>query len=247
MTKELVASLILLSCSPKPSFAQFPFEKFKQIKYRSAAYWKPNPVFVGDDVKLQWQAIVKISKGRATTIRITSENNRDVDSIIITRGNRVLLACVEPSMFSPVNLGLPIRVADFNSDGLEDMKFVVSYHGCGLAAMFHRIYYLIQKSDGGFYKVSFDDMLFEDMNRRERDMDGDGNYEIITMAVQYHKEHNYWTFNIYNIAETGLVNRSKRFGYPIMVQYLNRQNFRAANIAQSIRERFVQDYPHLAE
>lgn len=200
-------------------------------------------------MKLQWRAKVKTSDGVRMGVRVTSEEGQEVDSIIVTKGRRVLLACAESSMFSPANMSLPIRVADFNGDGLDDMKFVVSYHGCGLAAMYHHVYYLMQRRDGTFYKVSFDDMFFEDMNRTERDMDGDGNFEVITLALQYYNEHNYWTFNIYNIAENenGLENRSKKFGYPIMVQYLFRQNFRPAKIDRLVRERFLQPYPHLAD
>jgi len=109
--------------------------------------------------------------------------------------------------------------------------------------MYVRVFYLIQRRDKTFFKISFDDMMFEEMNRRERDMDWDGKYEIVSMALQHYQEHNYFTFNIYNFNDSGIVNVSKDFGYPLMVQNLFRQNFRPARIAQAVRERFIQPHP----
>ena len=66
-------------------------------------------------------------------------------------------------------------------------------------------------------------------NRPERDFNGDGVYEIITMTLKGYENHNYWTFNIYNMVNGRLENRNKTYGYPIMIQYLFRDNFKITN------------------
>jgi hypothetical protein len=63
-------------------------------------------------------------------------------------------------------------------------------------------------------------------NMTERDLNGDGNFEIITMTIQNHKSHNYWLFNLYNFVNGNLVCVNDKMNYPIMVQYLFKDNYK---------------------
>ena len=61
--------------------------------------------------------------------------------------------------------------------------------------------------------------------RPERDINGDGNFEIITQTFKSVENHNYWLFNLYNFNGSGLINVNQVDNYPIMVQLLYRDNF----------------------
>lgn len=115
-------------------------------------------------------------------------------------------------------------IADFNGDGKKDFKIVCYYMGSGLASLNVRVIYFFQKESKEFTKISFDDKIRENMT--ERDFDGDGNFEIITMTLQNHKNHNYWLFNLYNFLNGDLVCVNNKMNYPIMVQYLFKDNYK---------------------
>ena len=129
--------------------------------------------------------------------------------------------------FSDINVYEALRTADVDGDKLNDVKMVIPYMGNGLAAMNQRVIYLFQKTDGLFSKISFMDKM--DANRPERDLDGDNQFEIITMTLNGFGDHNYWTFNIYNYINGELVNRNTKFDYPIMIQYLFRENYKVTD------------------
>ena len=114
-------------------------------------------------------------------------------------------------------------IADFNGDGKKDFKIVCSYMGLGIASLNVRVIYFFQNENKGFTKVSFNDKIGE--NTTERDLNGDGNFEIITMTLQNHKNHNYWLFNLYNFANGDLICVNDKLNYPIMVQYLFKDNY----------------------
>ena len=128
-------------------------------------------------------------------------------------------------------------IADFNGDGKNDFKIVCFYMGSGLALMNVRVIYFFQKENNEFTKVSFDDKM--DGNRIERDLNGDGNFEIITMTLQEHKNHNYWLFNVYNFVNDKLICVNNKTNYPIMIQYLFRDNYK---VTTKITRKDMQKY-----
>lgn len=134
-----------------------------------------------------------------------------------------------------------VRIADLNNDKLQDVKLCLPYGGNGLAAYNYRVVYLIQKGDGTFAKLSYLDKMASP--RAEYDLDNDGNFEVITMELNYVDEHNYWTFNVYNFENETLVNQNEKFGYPRMFQYLFKPNFKLANLPDSVVKSFSQPLP----
>ena len=156
-------------------------------------------------------------------------------------GNRT--QCFEEDMFfSTLNIFKPVRVTDINGDGLQDVKIIVPYQGNGIASLYVKVIYLFQNIEGDFTKVSFTDMMDDD--RSERDIDGDGKYEIITMGVQNHENHNYWLFNLFEYKEGGLVNVNNKKNYPIMIQYRYRKNYKVSeNIGKEIMKTYSLQLP----
>ena len=68
---------------------------------------------------------------------------------------------------------------DMNGDGLKDLRFSFESGGNGLAANWRYMIYLIQRKDGGFDRYFFLNMLPERVYGVERDVDGDGQYELL--------------------------------------------------------------------
>lgn len=105
--------------------------------------------------------------------------------------------------------------------------------GNGLASLNQRVIYLFQKANGLFTKISYLDKMGPHIT--ERDFDGDNKYEILTMTLKDYENHNYWTFNIYNFKDGQLVNQNARFDYPIMIQYLYRDNYKVTEKISSTK------------
>ncbi len=83
-----------------------------------------------------------------------------------------------------------------------------------------------------------------DGNREERDFDNDGIFETVTMKLDSHENHNYWTFNIFEFTEFGLTNANKKNNYPIMIQYFYKENFEITNkISRSDMKTFALKQP----
>jgi len=78
--------------------------------------------------------------------------------------------------------------ADFNADSLLDVKILWSDGGCGITGLNERVIYLIQQPENKFTKFSFLDMASS--MRLERDLNGEGNFEIITMTLNGYESHN---------------------------------------------------------
>ena len=199
------------------SMAQYPFEKFKSPKLQAVKFVsseKNNLItlsktvsnFFDDKSNLQIQLSTDAENATQTNIRIkTNRNKKNCKEEIILQNSEEFF------------------VVDFNGDGKKDIKIVCSYNGNGLAALNVRVIYFFQIENNGFKKISFDDMMTE--NRLERDINNDGNFEIITMTLQNHKNHNYWFFNAFNFEKGSLKLVNKSVNFPQMYQYMNKENF----------------------
>ena len=87
--------------------------------------------------------------------------------------------------------------------------------------------YFLQNKDHSLSQVSFSDLLLYDyQNRPERDLDGDGVYEIVVCSFQSYKTHNYLQYDLYHLKGNKLVNVNRQFHYPIMIQLLYADNYK---------------------
>ena len=199
-------------------FGQYPFEKFKSPKYSSLEFKR-----IEKEYSLNYSKVVpsffKDKSDLEVTINANSEKSKETYIEVKSK-----LKSKQYFEEIPPQGADGFYIADFNGDGKKDFKIVCYYMGCGLASLNVRVIYFFQKENKEFTKVSFDDKM--DGNRLEKDLNGDGNFEIITMTLQEHKNHNYWLFNVYNFVNNDLICVNKKLNYPIMIQYLFRNNFK---------------------
>jgi hypothetical protein len=208
---------------------QFQFEKYTAIKYKSFNDWK---TYDKTEKEKKVHSTLTIpnffDNGDTLTIQLTSFTDHWEDNSIIRvfRNKTETQKLFENMAFEPISLDT-LRIADINGDGLQDIKIISAYMGNGTAALNVRVIYFFQLPDNSFKKISFADKMSE--NRQERDFDGDGNFEIITMNLIGHEDHSYWLFNIFNYKNGGLVNVNTKDNYPIMIQFLYRDNYEVTN------------------
>ena len=210
------------------TLAQYPFEKYPAVRYAEYKHW----AFTYSEKRNAMVAHMFIrgffKNGDNLHIESYTLDRADTSYICLYRNKKLIRKIFESMYMIRRNISdEPLRVADINGDSLKDIKLNVPYNGCGIAAMNCRTIYLFQDSAKGFRKISFMDKIAE--NRSERDIDGDGNFEIITMTLQGHGDHNYWLFNLYNYKRGKLVNENHKAEYPIMVQLLYRRNYKVTN------------------
>jgi hypothetical protein len=241
--------IILFGVMVHHAAAQYPFEKFPAVKNKEYKGWKMDTGAKQVTGNVSFSLVIPHFFGdTALTLRLVSYDSPQVADVKIYKGKKQIQKMRTSMSFLSDNLVEPVIVADVNGDGLTDVKLIVPSNGCGLAGLNVAVIYLFQERHGKFTMVSFSDKLegTEDglhANRRERDMDGDGNYEIITMDLRSYKTHNYWTFNIYNYKDNALVNVNEKFNYPIMVQYLYRSNYTPADIDKKVLRKYSLTHP----
>jgi hypothetical protein len=205
----------------------YSFEKFPTIKFMEFGGWK---VFDKSDRTHFTLTIPDFFSDTDTlTIQLTSFKAKWDSSYIRLFRNKVQIQKIfEPMFFSAMNvLSDSVQILDVNGDNLTDVKLLIPYMGNGLAALNQRVIYLFQKGDGLFMKISYMDKM--GAHTVERDFDKDNNFEILTMRLKGYENHSYWTFNIYNFKDGELVNQNARFDYPIMIQYLYKENYKVTD------------------
>ena len=204
---------------------QYPFEKYKAIKYKSYNDWKTVDIKNSEN-KVQNTITIPgvFDNNDSLTIQLTSyQDHWWTNSVIqLSRNNNLIQKIDEDIAFEPVDID-SIWVADINGDGLQDIKLVISYLENGPAAMDADVIYLFQRPDHKFIKISYSDKM--DGNRPERDFAGDGSFEIITMNIIELENKNYLLFNLYKYKNEKLVNVNSKYNYPEMMQYFYRDNF----------------------
>lgn len=219
-------ALLLCLLITVTTYGQYPFEKFPAVKYKEYNDWKEtdNAKHPG---KKDYSLTVQNFFGKIDSLTITIITPASIDDstfISIYRNKKLIQSFSEitgPYLFEP------LRLADFNGDKLTDLKLIVSYMGCGVAAMNMRVIYFLQHKDGSFTKISYLDKM--EKNRPERDFNGDGNYEIITMSLISYQDHNYWLYNLFNFKNFDILSVNEKYNYPIMIQFLYHTNYKITN------------------
>lgn len=239
MTKlQILGILIFFSITIR---GQYSFEKFSAIKSKEYNNWKTTEN--GKQITNTLTLPDFFQKGENLIIKLTSYSGHWSENSLVEIfcKSSQTQKFSENVNFNPIGLS-SIKVIDINSDGLKDIKIIENYMGNGTASLNIRIIYLIQKSNRKFERISFDDK--EGENTLERDFDSDGNYEIITKTLETFENHSYWIFNLYNYKKSGLVNVNMKSNYPIMVQFLDRNNHLITNkISREKMKKFTLNFP----
>lgn len=241
---KTLAVLFAISFLTLTANGQYPFEKYPAIKYREYKNWK---FYDKTETENKFHCTMTIPKffdnQDNLTIQLTTFGYNYNSFVRIYRNKKLLQKNFEPMFFNDVNIdNQSIRVADINGDNLKDIKIIAWYMGNGTASMNVRTIYIFQNKEGHFTKISFFDKASDD--KLERDFDGDGNYKIITMTLKGYGGHSYWLFNLFNYLNGDLVNVNSKDNYPIMIQYLNRENYKITKkISRSKMKAFTMKLP----
>jgi hypothetical protein len=229
---KILLIFLTLTLLTLTSSGQYPFEKYPAIKYNTFNQWKVYDKIEKEN-KIHFTLAIPLffENGDTLTIQFTSFEippffiyGKDSSIVRLYRNQKQIQKFVEPTSTAHIDKYDTVRVADINGDNLKDVKIIVPQPGCGIAGMNAKVLYLFQNSYNTFNKISFLDMICP--NRSERDFNSDSNFEIITMNLDYSDSHSYWTFNLYNYLNGQLICVNDKFDYPIMVQYLFRENYR---------------------
>ena len=208
--------------------AQYPFEKYPSIKYLKKGTWI---VQESKTTKTQWTSTASdfFNPLDSLTVQLSAFEDKDSSLITIFKNQKQIQLLMEPYSIGGGfgSLYDTLLFADFNADSLLDVKILWSDGGCGIAGLNERVIYLIQQPENKFTKFSFLDMASS--MRLERDLNGDGNFEIITMTLNGYESHNYWTFNLYNFTNDDLICVNDKFDYPIMIQFLFKKNYKVTD------------------
>jgi hypothetical protein len=234
----VVALLPLLALLPFRAAAQYPFERYPAVQYQSSGPWqlaKPAAAPPRATATTTLQAGTQSYHLRVFNQRIPS----DTFYVALSAGGATR-QFLEPWYLLPESLVQPVRAADINGDGLTDLKLVINAVGGGGVRGLVRLIYLFGQPGGGFAKVSF--LSFHD--GPERDFDGDGNCEMVVRELVSYRGHSYWSFNVFRYADGRLVNVSPRYGYPVLIQFLNKPNYQVAGkITPREAQRFLLRQP----
>jgi hypothetical protein len=248
---------ILLCMVLHTAYSQYPFEKLPSPKLQNIGPWEVYSR-VAKEGKVHWA--IKIPNfyhdSSSMTVQLTSFvrhgktdqfifSTKDTTIIRIYRDKKQIQALTEPCAIG-VGFGFlldSLSYGDINNDSLPDIKIMSYGGGNGLAAYYHRVVYLFQRSDGKFDRVSFTNMELPD--HPERDLDGDGNHEIIATHHEYYKNHSYWVFNVYRFSGGRWQCVNSEFDYPILVQMLYRQNYEITNkVTRAEMKKFERKVPY---
>ncbi len=183
------------------------FSKYKAIKYQEVP-WQD------EDSENQWLFDFKnISSLADIKVKIVS-NDDDSTSISLMRKGILIktLKITSSRWFVPAFA----YVADINADGKKDIKIIFNGGGNGIAGeLFYKIF--LFNTGNSFDLISF----FDFHEEPERDLDGDGVYEILGCDHIFHSDgHSYWIYNSYNYKKGQLVSSSAKFGYPLWTKHL---------------------------
>ena len=244
-----ILSLIIIILITLTVKAQYPFDSLPSIHYKKYAHWKRYDKSKKEGKKQSTKTLPNFFINQDTlTIQLTSFELEDSSIIRIYRNNKQIQKLYEPYSIGDNTFRLydNLYVADFNNDGLLDLKILSWYAGCGLASENVRVIYLFQNKDNTFTKISYLDM--DASNHTEKDFDNDGNFEIITKSIDSYENHSYWVFNIYNYIDGKLICVNEKYNYPIMVQYLNKENYKITNkISRQKMKDFEKKTPELLD
>jgi hypothetical protein len=226
--------------------AQYAFENHSAPSYKTYNKWEE---YNRIDTKGTYDCTLSIdhffdNKDRLTIQLTWFVAQIDFGEIRIFRNEKQIQKIKEPGSFSPLTMkGGQVLVSDINGDGYKDVKLIQQGTGNGVMGMLVKVLYLFQKSDALFQKISFDDMVFEG-HRAERDVDNDGNHEIITMNLEYANGHSYWAYNAFEYSNENLRNVNYKVGYPMVIQYTYKRNYKITQHMSKLQmKKYEREFP----
>jgi hypothetical protein len=230
----LILTLLLLNClsvSAQKILARYPAIHYTSFPLKPLIEGdSAHPSFTGEIGSLAHEDKYTYS------IFIRPDAKKEVSWITVKRNGRTELKVEEPTGLDSFTLD-SVYTADINGDSFVDIKLVIPMHTTKANPVNVTEVYLFQHLKNNFTKISFGDIG----GRPERDMNSDGNYEIVTRSLRPFEGHTYWIFNVYEYTNDDLVNVSNKYGYPKMVQ-VGRSSV-AKNVPVTLQKSFSPVYP----
>ena len=207
--------LILLLFCALNSFAQYPYEKYPAIKYKRAAIRLDQ-----NNSKTYFKAYAYAKK---YMFKFTAPAAADGCNLFLYLNGKPIKRMIVDDQFNGfIQQGL-LYIGDINGDGLTDFKIAYPNNGSGLAGSLIKKIYLFNLGKNKFQKISFMDFAWD----YERDFNGDGKFEIFGQGYLSYQNHAYWVYDLYSYQKGKLVNVSKTYNYPILIQFLgSRENYK---------------------
>lgn len=227
--KYLITTLLLiasLSC-----FAQYPFEKHPAIKYHTSKFEKLPGRKDYDNI---W-----VAKYKNYRIELLGAPLIDSTNIILFFNNKPILKLKEDIQINEITLdNKNLCIADIDNNGFPDFKIIIYNNGSGLAGSLEQKIFLFNHGNNRFQNISFMDFFAN----TERDINGDGKFEIIGQSYLSYQNHAYWVFDLYNYKKGRLINVSKQFNYPILTRFLSSKE--SYSITNNMSRKQMKQFSH---
>lgn len=205
-------SFLLLLCTFK-SFGQYPFEKYPAVKYQKLIVkgdFYADSSFIGSASYKKYKLIFKQQRAYKNIDVAIFYNGKVTSNLHLALSEVVLAVCDT------------IYMADIDGNGKPDFKFILQYNGSGLAgSLSHKV--LLFNSNSNRFKAK---CYIDFFDGPERDFNNDGKYEIIGQVYESYQGHAYMVYNLFNYIKGSFHNVNKLANYPIMIQYLERENYK---------------------
>lgn len=217
---------------------QYLFKKDKSINYQKVKIAEIKDTAVkGKGVQIVLNGIKGMGMSLNKIQILEQEGKTESSQILFFKEDKISQKLFVPYWVRHI---LPTAdIADFNGDGIPDIKFRMYTGGNGSAALLNYKVFLISQQSK--YRVfSFVDFSSE----KEYDFNNDGIAEIIGCTTTNYKGHNYWVYNLYNWKNGALAMVSKEYGYPVWTRVDNKTNkLIATDIPDDIRMTTLRSFP----
>jgi hypothetical protein len=226
MRQSFILVTLLSLALGESAIAQYPFERLPVLQRQVTVPWVVHdPDLTGEGELTASVAIPNVfptNDSCIIVIRPAGDTASWGVDMYIFRNERLLQVFKSDTLCIYYFNISSTSTADFNGDSLTDIKFVYDYHSNGLG-LSHRVFFLIQRKDGLFTRVSFYDQSTQDFG--ERSFDKGKSFAIIGTTLERFRNHSYWAFNLYRFSGDSLEGISTQYDYPLMVQFLYRSNY----------------------
>ncbi len=200
---------------------------FTYFSSNALAYLKDYPPYTFEDGPpdhLGVEALVDIDRSE-----FRSKDGKMLVRIKKTKTSiEILIKENELVVVSKTSQGFPVPYAVYRADidGNDLMDFIVFYNyrdwfRNGIKE--DKVELFLKRDEGTYKKISYDAITvgLEDFV----DLDKDGKYEVIITSMNRIKKHSYFTYNIYEFVDLGLLNSDAKFkDFSKFIRYTSRAN-----------------------
>ena len=231
MKKILAALLILLlSTSVYAHFTNYPPHMFKDGPYKHLETEPLPDEYISEDGKVK--AIVK--------------RTEEGVSALVQDGDVVLFDTSLPREdWQPSSVPYQMYHVDLDKNGFKDFLVIYSFMGNTLYAEYGKIILYLKTAPNEYKTISY--MTFSIDIEDVVDLNSDGEYEFIITEISEGtykgKNHNYFTYSIYELVDYKLVNANAKYkAFPKFVWYTDKPNDKnTIHLSEAVRAKYIKE------